>query len=112
MSPHNKVNSHRLPEDAHTSLTPCLHMRTLISVAVDGSLVGVLHRFTHGHIAKCPPCRQTYNGLIVLRQRLQQLGQNDRTIVPQTLGETRWAQIEEAWVVVDSGKDSNKNQHG
>lgn len=83
---------------------PCPHMKTLLSTVADGTLTGLLLRFTRAHVSACTHCRGALDGLVVLRTRMQALAQNEAQSEFLVLTTERRVILEEAWVRVDGGE--------
>lgn len=77
-----------------TNLKPCWHMQTLVSAWLDGRLSGLALWYTKKHIKDCPQCQASVPFLKSLHFRLSGLGQKP---AEDTLSETRWKAVEEAW---------------
>jgi hypothetical protein len=56
---------------AEKKLEPCGYMRRWISLAVDGSLRGVVAAYVRYHVSHCGRCRAALAGLRELRERLR-----------------------------------------
>jgi len=77
---------------AAPAINPCPHMRLLVHRFADGSLGGILLRYTKYHVAHCARCRQAVETIRATLGRLRLLKQ-DAPVLPGD----RWASIEAAW---------------
>lgn len=80
-------------------MTPCPHMKTLLSALSDGSLTGLARWYAENHARRCPGCSSALSGLQTIRERIHTLGVS--TGEPLCLSDERWNKIEVAWEQVE-----------
>ncbi|HVT11088.1 MAG TPA: hypothetical protein VHE55_02380 [Fimbriimonadaceae bacterium] len=75
------------------AINPCWQMRRLVHRLAEGSLAGILLKYTTYHVKHCTRCRQAVEILRATLARLKRLKEK----APE-LPEDRWASIEAAWM--------------
>jgi hypothetical protein len=78
---------------AAPAINPCWHMRSLVHRLADGTLAGVLLKYTQYHVHNCTRCRKAVEVLKATLNRLRLM----RQPAPE-LPTDRWASIEAAWL--------------
>lgn len=100
----------------HHASKACPHMKGRLSELSDGSAKGIMRWYTERHVAGCPGCRSTLDGLRLLRDRLLRLGAKDSGSDPSTgtgtsptdgidekltLTPDRWQAVTKSWEQTD-----------
>lgn len=74
------------------AIDPCPHMRSLVHRFADGSLAGILLKYTRFHVGHCQRCARALNILKATLGRLRLM----KEPAPE-LPKDRWVAIEAAW---------------
>ena len=78
---------------AAPAINPCWHMRNLVHRFAEGTLAGILLKYTKYHVGTCARCGQAVQVLKATLTRLRLL----KEPAPE-LPEERWSSIESAWL--------------
>ena len=78
------------------TLTPCWHMKALLTAKADERLSGLLQHYLNIHLSQCPQCRATLLALEEVRKHLRALRNGSEEEIA-TLSTERQQQIEAAW---------------
>jgi len=104
---HSKPNTDTASTEAELP-RPCPHMKGFLSQLADGTAQGIVRWYAERHVADCPNCAASLNGLKALRERLRAFGLPERQTVEapdlkegDTLTDTRRRSIESAWAELD-----------
>ncbi len=84
----------------YAPIHPCWHMRVLVSSMADGTLAGVIRRYTVWHLSQCSQCTEALAGLERLRESLHALPMQASGV----LSDEHRAHVDAAWK--QAGKES------
>jgi hypothetical protein len=88
---------------------PCPHMKQRLSDLCDDTARGISRWYTERHVASCPGCSSTLQGLRRLRSRLLGLDKQAPELLEEsedadaklTLSPERWQAVTESWEQTD-----------
>ena len=95
----------------------CRHMKNKISDLSDDTATGISRWYTERHMAGCPGCLSTLQGLRRLRARLLGLGESDSHVYGEaedklTLSPDRWQAVTESWKQADERVEIASSEGG